>query len=52
MDIEDVTKVKVGVQEAVNAANLVSKASAGNLDTILQKSGVEQDAENSIEFGL
>ncbi len=50
-DIEDVTKVKVGVQEAVNAANLVSKASAGNLDTILQKSAVEQDAENSIESG-
>ncbi|MFN7023643.1 MAG: hypothetical protein ACK4QP_03820 [Pseudorhizobium sp.] len=50
-DIEDVTEATDVVQEAVNAANLVSLVSAGNLDTILQKSAVEQDAENSIESG-
>lgn len=50
-DIKDVTKATDVAQDAVNAVNLVSLASAGNLDTILQKSAVEQDAENSIESG-
>ncbi|THV21289.1 hypothetical protein [Peteryoungia ipomoeae] len=50
-DIKDVTKATDVAQDAVNAVNLVSLADAANLDTILQKSAVEQDAENSIESG-
>ncbi|MDR7029638.1 hypothetical protein [Rhizobium rosettiformans] len=48
--IEDATKVTgASSQEAVNAANLVSKLNAGDLTAIYQKSKVKQIAVNKIE---
>lgn len=47
--INDATKVTGATQEAVNAANLVSKVNAGELSEISQKSAVKQIAVNSIE---
>ncbi|MBC2774383.1 hypothetical protein H6M51_16070 [Rhizobium sp. AQ_MP] len=47
--IEDVSKATGVTQEAVNAANLVSKLNAGDLTAVYQKSMVKQIAVNSIE---
>lgn len=50
-EIENVTAVTNTTQNAVNAANLVSKVSAGGLDSVFQFSDVDQDAENKIDSG-
>lgn len=47
--INDATKVTGATQEAVNAANLVSKLDVGYLEDISQKSFVKQIAVNKIE---
>ncbi len=52
--LNNITDVKTATgvgQTAVNAANLVSKVDASNLDTVSQFSGLEQDAENSLDSG-
>jgi hypothetical protein len=48
-EIEDVKTATDVTQEAVNAANLVSKVDASNLTEVYQKSMVKQGAVNSIE---
>lgn len=47
--IDDAKKVTSTGQEAVNAANLVSKVNAGDLTAVYQTSKVGQTAENKIE---